>query len=100
MYARTVLPLIITRTASSAYLRVRLLLPLTQPSQPPKTLTTVRADNKMGYKMAPVSREHGDQVCMRRNLFNPDMHTVHSMMPKRTVVRAQRPRDARFRLYW
>jgi GNAT superfamily N-acetyltransferase len=41
---------------------------------------------KLGYTKAPVTAHHGGEVCMRRNLFTPNMHTLHSMLPKHTAV--------------
>ena len=42
---------------------------------------------KMGYECEPQTREHGDQLCMKRNLFSPSVHTLHSMLPQRVVVK-------------
>jgi hypothetical protein len=40
----------------------------------------------MGYRCVPHTKHHGDQLCMRRNLFVPDLHTLISVLPKHTVV--------------
>jgi len=45
-----------------------------------------RLYEKMGYVREPVSKEHGNQICMRRHLFSPDMHTLRSLLPQRTTV--------------
>ena len=36
---------------------------------------------KMGYKAMPIHKEHGNEVCMKRNIFALDGHTMASLMP-------------------
>ena len=60
----------------------------------PELLLTVKKQNtaartlyeKMGYRCVPHTKHHGDQICMRRNLFVPDLQTLISVLPKHTVV--------------
>lgn len=52
-----------------------------------KNKAALRCYAKVGYKpVAEPTKFHGTQVCLRRNLYSPDMHTVHSMGPQRTEV--------------
>ena len=41
---------------------------------------------KLGYKAKPHTPHHGPEICLVRNLFFPDMHTLASVMPQVTKV--------------
>ena len=45
----------------------------------------LRLYKKLGYKMMPVMKEHGGQVCMRKHLYL-NTQTLHSMLPSPTMV--------------
>lgn len=51
---------------------------------------------KMGYRAEPHTKDHGNQLCMKRNLFTPDMHTLMALAPKHTVVDNGRPSRSRW----
>jgi len=42
--------------------------------------------SKMGYEQLPWTPDHGGEVCMRRRLFWPDLHTLKSIMPQFTRI--------------
>ena len=38
--------------------------------------------SKMGYETLPWTKDHGGDICMRRYVFSPDMHTIKSVLPQ------------------
>jgi len=41
---------------------------------------------KLGYKRHPQKPEHGPEVCMSRQLWQPNLHTLRSLLPLPTMV--------------
>lgn len=40
----------------------------------------------MGYVRLPRKKEHGSTLTMKRNLYSPNHHTLHSMVNRLTLV--------------
>ena len=52
----------------------------------PRNKRAICLYQKMGFSKVPATAFARAQVTMRRKLFSPDMHTVHSMLNRHTVV--------------
>ena len=46
--------------------------------------------SKMGYETLPWTRDHGTDICMRRYVFKPDLHTFKSCLPQVQYVEPSR----------
>ena len=46
-----------------------------------KNAAALKLYKKLGYRPMPITQEHGDEVCLKRNVFMPDLHTALSVLP-------------------
>jgi len=52
-----------------------------------KNRSALHLYEKMGYSpVGAPKKEHGTQICLRRELYSPNMHTLHSMLPQKTIL--------------
>jgi len=53
-------------------------------------VSCVKLYSKMGYETLPWTRDHGTDICMRRYVFKPDLHTFKSCLPQVQYVEPSR----------
>ena len=56
-----------------------------------RNTAALRLYEKLGYTQMARTRNHGSQVCLKKQLFAPSVHTLRSVLPQLTTVELAAP---------